>query len=297
MAAGERTLILAEGFSGDPHYGKTMRGVLRYRREDVVAILDSTRADEEPRRRPDRRRRRVGPVVRAPGRARRRRDAGRTVPTGVACAPGGVHPERALPGERSPPDASGRSRAASARQPARRRAARPAAAARRPRLPDGREPRGRRADRAHRRLRLRDRQDDRLAGARPRSACARDRLGLRAHRSDRDRDRRLGHRRGRCGLGLSRRRRGAPRRRGARAGRGAPARGGSGLSRASRVLRRDARPLPRLRAARARPLPSPRHHGGRGLPGASRCRPSPSSSRCTSRSPWPADPQEWRRSR
>jgi D-glutamate N-acetyltransferase len=36
-------LILAEGFSGDPHYGKTMRGVLRYRREDVVAILDTTR--------------------------------------------------------------------------------------------------------------------------------------------------------------------------------------------------------------------------------------------------------------
>jgi D-glutamate N-acetyltransferase len=39
-------LLLAEGFSGDPHYGKTMRGVLRYRREDVVAILDSTRAGE-----------------------------------------------------------------------------------------------------------------------------------------------------------------------------------------------------------------------------------------------------------
>ena len=42
-----RLLILAEGFSGDPHYGKTMRGVLRYRREDVVAILDSTRAGED----------------------------------------------------------------------------------------------------------------------------------------------------------------------------------------------------------------------------------------------------------
>jgi D-glutamate N-acetyltransferase len=41
-----RYLILAEGFSGDPVYGKTMRGVLRYRREDVVAILDSTRAGE-----------------------------------------------------------------------------------------------------------------------------------------------------------------------------------------------------------------------------------------------------------
>ena len=42
-----RYLLLAEGFSGDPHYGKTMRGVLRYRREDVVAILDSTRAGEK----------------------------------------------------------------------------------------------------------------------------------------------------------------------------------------------------------------------------------------------------------
>jgi uncharacterized NAD-dependent epimerase/dehydratase family protein len=41
--SGTRYLILAEGFSADPHYGKTARGVLRYRRDDVVAILDSTR--------------------------------------------------------------------------------------------------------------------------------------------------------------------------------------------------------------------------------------------------------------
>ena len=41
-----RYLILAEGFSDDRHYGKTMWGVLRYRREDVVAILDSSRAGE-----------------------------------------------------------------------------------------------------------------------------------------------------------------------------------------------------------------------------------------------------------
>ena len=47
--AGTRYLILAEGFSADAHYGKTMRGVLRYRRDDVVAILDSARGagDEE----------------------------------------------------------------------------------------------------------------------------------------------------------------------------------------------------------------------------------------------------------
>ncbi|MBV8480378.1 MAG: DUF1611 domain-containing protein [Actinobacteria bacterium] len=44
--SGIKYLILAEGFSGDPHYGKTARGVLRYRRDDVVAILDSTRAGE-----------------------------------------------------------------------------------------------------------------------------------------------------------------------------------------------------------------------------------------------------------
>ena len=41
-----RYLLLAEGFSDDPLYGKTMRGVLRYRRDDVAAILDSTRAGE-----------------------------------------------------------------------------------------------------------------------------------------------------------------------------------------------------------------------------------------------------------
>jgi uncharacterized NAD-dependent epimerase/dehydratase family protein len=41
-----RYLLLAEGFSGDPHYGKTAHGVLRYRREDVAAMLDSTRAGE-----------------------------------------------------------------------------------------------------------------------------------------------------------------------------------------------------------------------------------------------------------
>jgi uncharacterized NAD-dependent epimerase/dehydratase family protein len=39
----KRYLLLAEGFSADPHYGKTAHGVLRYRRDDVVAILDSTR--------------------------------------------------------------------------------------------------------------------------------------------------------------------------------------------------------------------------------------------------------------
>ncbi|MBD0289606.1 MAG: DUF1611 domain-containing protein [Thermoleophilia bacterium] len=42
----KRYLILAEGYSHDAHYGKTMRGVVRYRPHPVVAILDSQRAGE-----------------------------------------------------------------------------------------------------------------------------------------------------------------------------------------------------------------------------------------------------------
>src|ERR1044071_1603713 len=46
MADNRRLLILAEGRSGDPHFGKTARGVLRYRPDQVVALLDSTRVGE-----------------------------------------------------------------------------------------------------------------------------------------------------------------------------------------------------------------------------------------------------------
>jgi uncharacterized NAD-dependent epimerase/dehydratase family protein len=42
----KRYLILAEGKSADPHYGKTMRGVVAYADTPVVAILDSERAGE-----------------------------------------------------------------------------------------------------------------------------------------------------------------------------------------------------------------------------------------------------------
>jgi uncharacterized NAD-dependent epimerase/dehydratase family protein len=42
-----RYLILAEGYSGDSHYGKTARGVVRYRRDDVACLLDSQRLSEE----------------------------------------------------------------------------------------------------------------------------------------------------------------------------------------------------------------------------------------------------------
>ncbi|MDQ3672461.1 MAG: DUF1611 domain-containing protein [Actinomycetota bacterium] len=41
-----RLLILGEGFSHDPHYGKTMRGIVRYGPDPVVAVLDSARAGE-----------------------------------------------------------------------------------------------------------------------------------------------------------------------------------------------------------------------------------------------------------
>jgi uncharacterized NAD-dependent epimerase/dehydratase family protein len=42
----KRYLVLAEGHSADPHHGKTARGVMRYGRDPVVAILDSTRAGD-----------------------------------------------------------------------------------------------------------------------------------------------------------------------------------------------------------------------------------------------------------
>jgi len=42
----KRYLILAEGQSGDPHYGKTMRGVVDYSPNPTVAILDSQRPGE-----------------------------------------------------------------------------------------------------------------------------------------------------------------------------------------------------------------------------------------------------------
>jgi uncharacterized NAD-dependent epimerase/dehydratase family protein len=44
--SGKKYLILAEGYSHDPLYGKTMRGVMRYRPESVVALLDTKRAGE-----------------------------------------------------------------------------------------------------------------------------------------------------------------------------------------------------------------------------------------------------------
>jgi len=41
--AARRIVILGEGFSHDSHYGKTMRGIVRYGPDPVVAIVDSKR--------------------------------------------------------------------------------------------------------------------------------------------------------------------------------------------------------------------------------------------------------------
>ena len=46
MSGSRRILILGEAFSHDAHYGKTMRGIIRYGPDPVVAILDSKRAGE-----------------------------------------------------------------------------------------------------------------------------------------------------------------------------------------------------------------------------------------------------------
>src|SRR5438045_9734994 len=46
LVSDKRYLLLAEGKSGDAHYGKTARGVMRYAPEKVAAVLDTERAGE-----------------------------------------------------------------------------------------------------------------------------------------------------------------------------------------------------------------------------------------------------------
>jgi uncharacterized NAD-dependent epimerase/dehydratase family protein len=46
VSSSRRILILGEAFSHDAHYGKTMRGIIRYGPDPVVAILDSQRVGE-----------------------------------------------------------------------------------------------------------------------------------------------------------------------------------------------------------------------------------------------------------
>ena len=169
VSRARRLLILAEGYSADPHYGKTARGVIRYRPEEVVAILDSQRAGEIYEGIPI-----VGTVadalaLRADDRARRRRDAGRTLPAGLARASARLH---RAPGSTSRADCTSSSRTTRSSSALAARhgveLARPPQASARPERPDRRQPHPSREGRAHCRVRLRDREDDRRARARRR---------------------------------------------------------------------------------------------------------------------------------
>ena len=119
-----------------PHYGKTMRGVLRYRREDVVAILDSARAGETHDGVPivgTRRGRARASSRRSRSSASRRRAGGsrrRGASSCRAASRAGLDVENGLHEMLADDPELVRSPAA------RRRAARPAPAAGRPRLPD-----------------------------------------------------------------------------------------------------------------------------------------------------------------
>ena len=95
-----RLLLLAEGHSGDPHHGKTARGVMRYRPEHVVALLDSERAGESEEGFPI-----VGTVEDAlPFGATTAlvgvATSGRPLPARLARAPAELHPRRARHRER-----------------------------------------------------------------------------------------------------------------------------------------------------------------------------------------------------
>ena len=101
MSSSRRILILGEGFSHDAHYGKTMRGIIRYGPDPVVAILDSKRAGESHEGIPI-----VGtvedalpfePTVAVVGVATQ----GGTVPACVARPPEGEHRSRARRRERT----------------------------------------------------------------------------------------------------------------------------------------------------------------------------------------------------
>ena len=165
--ASERLLLLAEGFSGDPHYGKTARGVLalpanagrRAPRLDPRGGDGGRRAD---RRRPSNDALCFDPTMAIVGVATQ---GGRFPPAWrellKSCIAKGLHVENGL--HEFLTDDRGADRACGA---PRRRAARPAPPAGRPQRPKRRQSEGAGADRAHRRLRLRDREDDGLARAR-----------------------------------------------------------------------------------------------------------------------------------
>ena len=84
----KRYLVLAQGHSADPHHGKTARGVIRYRRDEVVCLLDTQRAGETQ----------DGlPVGRGESRrVSRRRDLGERGQPPVRAAPLRVRPDAVL---------------------------------------------------------------------------------------------------------------------------------------------------------------------------------------------------------
>ena len=255
----EKLLLLAEGFSGDVHYGKTARGVLAYGERQVVALLDSTRAGETQAGVPI-----VatvndalcfGPTTAVVGVATQ---GGRFPPAWrellKSCIAKGLHLENGLHqfltddpeltelaarhgvelrDLRRPPDDLNVPTGANLTIPAQIV------------LTVG-------SDCAIGKMTV-SLELERAARARGHRGA------LRPDRPDGNRDRGLGDRRRRGRLRLHRRRRRAARRRGSRARRHAAARRGAGSRHPSRVLRRHARADPRLRAAPLRAL----SHGGR----------------------------------
>ena len=288
----KRYLVLAEGYSADPHYGKTARGVMRYGADPVVAVVDSERPGESLD---------GVPVVATV------EDALAYEPTtalvGVATA-GGRLPEKWRDILKSALAAgldleSGMHQflgddpeLAELARRARRRDPRPAPGARRPERPDRREPEARRDRDPHGGLRLRDREDERLARARPGRARARPELGLRAHGPDGDRDRGLGDRRGRRRGGLHRGRGRAAGRRGRRPRRTSS--GSKGRARSSIPTTRGSRSASSTGARRISSSSATRSETStsrisRRIP-SRRC---PSSSSSTSGSRSPRGPQKW----
>ena len=83
-----RLLILAEGRSGDPHFGKTARGVMRYRAEDVVARARLAERRERARGLPARRHGRRGAAAtsRRPRSSASRRRAAGSRRRGASCS-------------------------------------------------------------------------------------------------------------------------------------------------------------------------------------------------------------------